>query len=121
MKLINQYKNSGKLGNSYWGPVQTSFEVCRGLRLVTTAGHGGWMVSKGLAHRILKLETIMAGSKFGDYLCFEEDCQWAILEKDLRINYPGLLDGFTKWTGYEGEMMEVIESTLKHYYPQFAA
>lgn len=56
---------------SIWGAVQHSTKIIRGLRQVSTAGHGGILVSKKLN------EQIPAYMRNSD-ASYEEDCAWCI-------------------------------------------
>jgi len=104
---------------SLWGEIQTEYRICRGLRYVTTAGHGGYMVSKGLANKILPPEVVRQGHPWGSYLCFEEDCAWAFV--DYFLVDSGLLDGIlnrnTRYT--KEEIKQLARETIERWYPEF--
>ena len=59
---------------SPWGKVQTCDLLCPGVFLVSTASHGGTMVSKEVA-AFLSPAAKRCGFRRGGYLCFEEDTQ----------------------------------------------
>ena len=67
---------------SPWGDVQTSDTLCPGVFMVSTASHGGTMVSLDMA-AILSPVARKCGLKMGDYLCFEEDCDENIVLREL--------------------------------------
>ena len=72
--------------NSPWGHVQHQEEVASGVLLVSTAGHGGFMVSKeamGKLHPALKFVAIYGG-KFEGQTCFEEDCEAVAVVYELQ-------------------------------------
>ena len=55
---------------SPWGAVQTCDTLCPGVFLVSTASHGGTMVSKEVA-AFLSPAAKRCGFQRGGYLCFE--------------------------------------------------
>jgi hypothetical protein len=68
--------------NSPWGKVQTCDVLCPGVFLVSTASHGGTLVSKEVS-ALLSLAAQKCGFKQGGYLCFEEDCQESVVLREL--------------------------------------
>ena len=67
-----------KAPNSPWGRVQSRNTAIRGVHLVTTASHGGILISKGLASKILTPAALKFGFEYFGYLAFEEDCSMTI-------------------------------------------
>ena len=65
---------------SPWGAIQDSTQICAGVRWVSTASHGGLMVTKQAAAKYLSEQAIKAihCTPSADYACFEEDCEYAI-------------------------------------------
>ena len=68
--------------SSPWGEVQTCDTLCPGVFLVSTAGHGGTLVSKEVAD-FLSPAAKKCGFKQGGFLCFEEDCQENVAFREL--------------------------------------
>lgn len=68
--------------NSPWGKVQTCDVLCPGVFLVSTASHGGTLVSKEVL-ALLSHAAQKCGFKQGGYLCFEEDCQESVVLREL--------------------------------------
>ena len=66
--------------NTPWGTSQQVETIARGIHWVSTAGHGGLMVSAGIAEKILSQQAIRVAfpGKAGGYVCFEEDCRYAV-------------------------------------------
>jgi hypothetical protein len=64
---------------SLWGKVEHAVKLQQGMYLVSTSTHGGIMISIGQADKILSEAAIKRGERFGGYLCYEEDCLWAII------------------------------------------
>lgn len=67
---------------SPWGDVQTCDVLCPGVFLVSTASHGGTLVSKEVT-AMLSPAARKCGFKQGGYLCFEEDSQEAVVMREL--------------------------------------
>lgn len=67
---------------SPWGDVQTCDMLCPGVFLVSTASHGGTMVSKEVS-AMLSPAARKCGFRQGGYLCFEEDCQESVVLREL--------------------------------------
>ena len=103
--LIANTKGDGKEGDEFWtkaetllycalvayivfeGPeeerkVQTCDLLCPGVFLVSTASHGGTMVSNEVA-AFLSPAAKRCGFKRGGYLCFEEDTQEDVVLREL--------------------------------------
>jgi hypothetical protein len=60
---------------SPWGPVQTEHEAGPGLHIVTTASHGGMLLSLS---RVAEMQRAMPGfSPFAGWPFLEEDCDMA--------------------------------------------
>lgn len=64
-----------KGGSTPWGPAQTVEELKPGIWHVTTASHGGIVISDG---RLGTLPPEARQTKYSQNGWFEEDCDWAI-------------------------------------------
>lgn len=63
-----------------WGASQQVVNLERGVNLVSTAGHGGFMVARAAAEKLLSEQArAHATERYGDYFAFEEDCDYAIV------------------------------------------
>ena len=67
---------------SPWGAVQTCDTLCHGVFLVSTASHGGTMVSKEVA-AFLSPAAKRCGFKRNGFVCFEEDSQESVVLREL--------------------------------------
>ena len=67
---------------SPWGKVQTCDVLAPGVFLVSTASHGGTMVSKEMA-AALSPAARKCGFQQGGFLCFEEDSQEDVVFREL--------------------------------------
>ena len=67
---------------SPWGEVQTCDTLCPGVFLVSTASHGGTMVSKEV-EAFLSPAARKCGFRQNGYFCFEEDSQEDVVLREL--------------------------------------
>lgn len=72
------------MAGSPWGTIQYRKIFTRGFSSVSTAGHGGFMLSKRFAEKYLSREALKRAIKYRDYYCYEEDCDWAIPAFELK-------------------------------------
>lgn len=101
-----------------WGKVQTCYELCEGVFMVTTAGHGGIMVAKAKWPALLSDAAQSIGFIDGrGYMCFEEDCAAPVafrelLDRKLISTYPG-------FNGTAAEFVELIDDGCKRWHPEY--
>ena len=76
------------MSGSPWGNIQYSKVFEPGCKSVGTAGHGGFMLTKRYANEHLSPAAISRGSSYGNYLCYEEDCDACIPMYELRHLWP---------------------------------
>lgn len=61
-----------------WGQSQWQKKIARGITQISTAGHGGYRISKVLAEKRISEEMrTKAGILYCGYWYFEEDCAWS--------------------------------------------
>ena len=101
--------------NSPWGKVQTCDALCPGVFLISTASHGGTLVSKEVS-AMLSSSARKCGFKQGGYLCFEEDCQENVVLRELLDkklwNIP---DRIRDKAAFE----ENINKSIREYNPEY--
>ena len=101
--------------NSPWGKVQTCDTLYPGVFLVSTASHGGTLVSKEVS-AMLSSAARKCGFKQGGYLCFEEDCQENVVLRELLDkklwNIP---DRIRNKSAFE----ENINKSIREYNPEY--
>ena len=68
---------------SPWGKVDRIEKYTPGLVWVSTPSHGGFMVTKTFARQNLSPAAIKRGDRYGNYLAYEEDIDWAIVAFEL--------------------------------------
>ena len=69
-----------------WGKADGKHKIAAGVWDVSTPGHGGIMVGKKVARRLLSPAAIKRGMDWGSWYCYEEDCNWAL----FAYEQPGL-------------------------------
>ncbi|MBS6956178.1 MAG: hypothetical protein KH230_23460 [Enterocloster asparagiformis] len=100
---------------SPWGKVQTCDALCPGVFMVSTASHGGTMVSKEVA-AFLSPAAKKCGFKQGGYLCFEEDTQEEVVLRELLDKRLWKIpDRIKDKTAFE----ENINQSLRAYNPAY--
>lgn len=98
-KIFNRFKDLTEEGKAFfesyqqrlireptyspWDEVQACRTIAKGIYEVSTAGHGGVMISTGLAPYILSSEALEKGIQYAGYYCYEEDCDAAIPLREL--------------------------------------
>lgn len=96
-----QVKEARKAGvflppeNSPWDEVQHCRELCNGIFMVSTAGHGGIMVVKEVAST-LSSAARKCGFRENGYLCFEEDCDACVVLRELLDRTPSVMPDYIK-------------------------
>lgn len=69
--------------SSLWGSVNTVTNYQRGVRYISTPGHGGFVISKGFAKKNLSIAAQKRAEYYGEYLCYEQDCLACIILLEL--------------------------------------
>lgn len=86
--------------SSPWGPIQTSQRITEGIVLVSTASHGGYILSP------TRVAQMPAPLRQGlDDLYFEEDCAWCFVVLAFPHEFSPALHA------------EAV-TTCKHYFPE---
>ncbi len=102
--------------NTPWGKAQHIKNIERGVRFVSTAGHGGIMVSKGLAEKKMPASVLRNGIPYGGYYGFEEDIDWRLVVLCLPNICPALgiesYDDFVKESAQDAVF-------YKHFRPAY--
>jgi len=91
------------LSYSPWGSIQRRKTFQDGIIDVSTASHGGMMVRKDIAKQVLSVQARKKGFQYRDYLCYEEDCDWAIPVFELKHLWQKI---------FKNKTIEEIESIL---------
>lgn len=107
---------SDTIKHSPWGKVQYCEEMYPGVFDVSTAGHGGIMVKNDIAAAILSPTAQKCGFKEKGYLNFEEDCQAAVVERELLDK--GLWDVPPRYEN-KADYEEMINNSLKNHNPEY--
>jgi hypothetical protein len=98
-----------------WGKSQTTYRIADRLHWVSTSSHGGVMIALSRAHEILSPAAIARGDKFGDFLCYEEDCACnMVLFETLRL-YPAEWRTALRLPVSDAEAIDDIWKTLSRW------
>ncbi len=103
---------------TYWGRSQTVDKILPGVYYVTTASHGGLMIGAKIAQSLISPLAISYGAKMGSWLCYEEDCLWAIpaYEHSLIAEYCNF-NGLAPLPSQEYH--EQVRQVIQHWYPEY--
>lgn len=90
-----------------WGDVQTARDYGDGVTFVTTAGHGGFIVSKEAAEK-MPPELRAIGQDMGrGRLAFEEDCCYSAVV----LAFPSM---------FHVDVVRTADESLRHWFPLHA-
>lgn len=118
-----QVKEARKAGvflspeDSPWDEVQHCRELCNGMFMVSTAGHGGIMVAKEVAST-LSLAARKCGFWENGYLCFEEDCAACVVLRELLDRTPSVVPDYIENVQ---DFENCIDRSLQQYNPDYWA
>ena len=101
--------------NSPWGEVDYCDYLCPGVFLVSTAGHGGVMVAKDM-EVILSPTARKCGQRHNGFLCYEEDCDEAVVFRELLDKKLWEIpDRIKDKAAFE----ERLDNTLRDHHPDY--
>lgn len=106
------------MANSPWGKVQYSHPYAPGFRMVSTAGHGGLMLTLQFSADHLSQEAQKRGENWGGYLCYEEDCDYAIPLWELPEYWSSVFSHFEE-RGGEVAIRKSLLKTLSRWHPDY--
>ena len=111
---------------SIWGEAQYVDHLCRGVRSVSTASHGGIMVSKGFAEKYIPKEILSHTPFQQSCYQFEEDCEYSI----PLLFKPSLIESMMKAFHPQSEGDDLLAKTKRsavcvysafvRYFPKYA-
>lgn len=116
-----QVKEARKAGvflppkDSPWDEVQHCRELCNGMFMVSTAGHGGIMVVKEVA-TTLSPAARKCGFWENGYLCFEEDCDACVVLRELLDRTPSVVPNYVENVQ---DFAACIDLSLRKYNPDY--
>lgn len=101
--------------NSPWGEIDCCDDLYPGVFMVTTSSHGGIMVARDV-ESLLSPAARKLGLRRGGYLCYEEDCDEAVVLRELLDkslwDIPERVQDKTKFESS-------IDETLQLYHPEY--
>lgn len=98
-----------------WRPAQFMYEIMRGVRWYSTAGHGGLAVADGVARKFLTPAAYKLGQKAGGYVWYEEDVAYAL----PFYEHPEWGVALKQKSGGTMPSKEQLEDDIRDYYPQY--
>ena len=107
---------------SPWGTIDNSTVYAPGFKSVGTPGHGGIMITQTFANANLSEAARKRGERYGEYLCYEEDCKYAIPFLELLEQYGDKMYAHCNqdWDyGTQEKRRAELIITLSHYYPDY--
>lgn len=102
---------------SPWGEIQDSDTLCPGIFLVTTASHGGTMVSRE-SEAYLSPAARKCGIREGDFLCFEEDSDEHVVLRELLDRKLWNIPTDVK---DPAQFEETLNRSIQEYHPEYWA
>lgn len=97
-----------------WGRSDFTYAGPQGVYSVSTPGHGGVLVGR-VAQRDLSPQARKIGKPFGNFLAFEEDCDWAA----VGYEHPEWLLGAYDPSMTSAYLRELAEQTLRAWHPEY--
>lgn len=102
---------------SPWGAIQHDDELYTGVHMVSTASHGGIMILREIANKLLAKWVQDYGFWYCNYLCFEEDCDAPIAIRELLDK--GLCTAPVNEYYKPGEYEDCINRSLQTWHPEY--
>lgn len=83
-----------------WGKADSVRKICEGVVEVSTPSHGGILVGKATARKLLSEKAQKIGREWNQYLAYEEDCDWSAFayEQPEMYNEARKVACFTAYT-----------------------
>ncbi len=100
---------------SPWGEIQRCELICIGVFEVSTASHGGIMVSRDMT-AVLSPVARKCGMKYRGYLCYEEDSEEGIVYRELMDKKLWAIPGYIQ---NKAAFEEYINNSLRRYHPEY--
>lgn len=103
-----------------WGKAQNVINHMPGVKTVSTATHGGIMISSSFAIKHMSKAAIKLSEKYNDYFCYEEDAEWMIPTFELNSTQRRAIlqsDKFAQMSDQEIEnyLIEQLSGTNPDY------
>jgi hypothetical protein len=101
--------------NSPWGEIDSCDVLCPGVFLVSTSSHGGTMVARDI-EEFLSPAARKQGRRQNGFLCYEEDCDEAIVLRELLDKKLwDIPDRIKDRAAFEAN----IDQSLQRYHPDY--
>ncbi len=106
---------SKRPGYSPWGSIQSGHKLCNGVYNVSTASHGGIMVSEDIAENSFSEAALNCAFRYNGYYCFEEDCDAPVALRELLDKK--LINGFFHFNAEQ--LSEVVNRSIQNWHPEY--
>ena len=106
-----------KPSSSPWGKIQNYKTHYPGVYSVSTAGHGGIMVSEKTADELLSPAALKCGFKERGFICFEEDCQASVVIREMLDKNLWQIPAY--FTEGKERYNEIINASLIRWNPEY--
>lgn len=106
---------SKRPGYSPWGAIQSEHKLCDGVYNVSTASHGGIMVSEDVAESIFSGAALDCAFRHNWFYCFEEDCAAPVALRELLDKK--LITGFFNLNAEE--LSEIVNRSLQAWQSEY--
>lgn len=104
-----------KAPNTIWGKAQTMYEIQRGVRWFSTAGHGGLAIADGVARKLLSPAAYKLGDHTWGYVWYEEDVGYAV----PFYEHPEWAEVLRQKAGGSPLSKQQLEETVRRNFPQY--
>jgi hypothetical protein len=98
-----------------WGAAQTVDEIARGVRWVSTPGHGGLGVASGVARKLLSPAARRIGELKGGYYWYEEDVAFIV----PLFEVPEWSGALARATGGRSYTKDQLEKEIRQQLPEY--
>jgi hypothetical protein len=102
---------------SPWGRIQNYKTHYPGVYTVSTEEHGGIMVNADIANKLLSPTALKCGFLERGYICFEEDCQAAVVIKEMLDKNLWKIPKY--YTEGKEKYSEMINASLIQWNPEY--
>ncbi len=103
-----------------WGTSQSIHNHARGIASVSTASHGGLMISNGVAQKHLSEEARNLAMVYGGYHCYEEDDMYFVPLMDSDFIRNAVLPAIGLFAGKsESEIKQYLIDSISVSNPEF--
>ena len=101
--------------NTPWGSSQSTEVLEPGIVWVSTASHGGLMITKTYAESHLTAAARQRGAKWGSYYTYEEDCAYAVAAWELPHLHEKIFNNHDKDENFKNLLLKSLSTWNADY------